>query len=192
MLDGYPVEEIGGGARGTPLLPWPNRLEDGNYTFAGTSYQLPLTEPAKHNAIHGLLHWSNWSLREREHDMVVPGVVLHPQPGYPFPLDISIRYQLAETPTGVRKSGLTVRTTVTNLGEVSCPFASGQHPYLAVGADLVDEATLWLDATSWLLTGSPASSGRTTPTDTSSSGAAATAQPGRGTDDQCAQCLPDR
>ena len=152
VLDGYPVEEIGGGARGTPLLPWPNRLEDGNYTFAGTAYQLPLTEPAKHNAIHGLVRWSNWSPREREHDMVELGVVLHPQPGYPFPLDISIRYQLTETPTEVRRSGLSVRSTVTNLGEVPCPFASGQHPYLAAGAGLVDEATLWLDAASWLPT----------------------------------------
>ena len=38
-------------AHGTPLVPWPNRLADGRYTFDGTGHQLPLTEPEKRNAM---------------------------------------------------------------------------------------------------------------------------------------------
>jgi aldose 1-epimerase len=40
--------------------------------------------------------------------------VLHPQPGYPFSLGISIEYALLD-------SGLQVRTTATNLGTDPCP-----------------------------------------------------------------------
>lgn len=29
VLDGYSLEEMCVGARGTPLIPWPNRLADG-------------------------------------------------------------------------------------------------------------------------------------------------------------------
>nr|MCU0326080.1 hypothetical protein [Spirosomataceae bacterium] len=41
--------------RGKPsafLFPFPNRLEDGKYTFEGHEYQMPITEPARQNAIH--------------------------------------------------------------------------------------------------------------------------------------------
>ena len=52
------------GAHGAPLIPWPNRLADGRYSFGGTEYQLALTEPENRNAIHGLLRWRNWRARE--------------------------------------------------------------------------------------------------------------------------------
>lgn len=48
VLDGYDVDERCTGARGLPLIPWPNRLADGAYTFDGTDHQVPLTEPDKH------------------------------------------------------------------------------------------------------------------------------------------------
>ena len=62
VLVPYPVDAMADGADGTPLVPWPNRLRDGRYRFNGTEYQLPLTEPDKHNAIHGLLRWCAWRL----------------------------------------------------------------------------------------------------------------------------------
>src|SRR4051794_5481791 len=39
-----------------------HRIADGRYTFDGTEHQLPLTEPAAHNAIHGLTRWAHWQL----------------------------------------------------------------------------------------------------------------------------------
>lgn len=71
VLDGYPAEAMCTGARGTPLIPWPNRLADGTYTYAGTDYQVVLTEPETHNAIHGFLRWHNWTVRKRETDRVI-------------------------------------------------------------------------------------------------------------------------
>ena len=51
--------------RGQVLIPWPNRLEDGGYEFDGRRYQLPLTEPEQHNAIHGLVRSERWAVGER-------------------------------------------------------------------------------------------------------------------------------
>ena len=65
MVDGFGPDEISPASAGQLLAPWPNRIRDGRYTFEGTAYQLPLTEPGKHNAIHGLSNWSRWRLAER-------------------------------------------------------------------------------------------------------------------------------
>jgi aldose 1-epimerase len=123
VLDGYAVDEMSTGGRGQVLIPWPNRLQDGSYEFDGREHRLPLTEPEHSNAIHDLVRWTAWQVREREPHRVVLGHVLRPQPGYPFELGLAIEYQLSA-------SGLTVRTTATNTGAEACPYGSGAHPYL--------------------------------------------------------------
>ena len=60
VVYGYGVDEICTAGRGQPLMPWPNRLEDGAYTFDGQQHQVALSEPAAHNAIHGLVRWAPW------------------------------------------------------------------------------------------------------------------------------------
>ncbi len=145
-LDPYPLEAMCDGAHGMPLIPWPNRLRDGRYSFDGEPYQLPLTEPEAGNAIHGLLRWRNWRALERERDRVVMETRLHPMQGWPFPLDVGIAYSLTD-------AGLTVETTVTNIGPRICPFGSGQHPYLSAGPGCrLDECRLRLTAGTRILT----------------------------------------
>jgi aldose 1-epimerase len=131
LLDGYGADEMSSSGRGQVLIPWPNRLQDGSYEFNGASYQLPLNEPERRNAIHGLVRWSAWSATEREPQRVVMEHILYPQPGYPFFLGISIEYALSN-------NGLQVRTTATNLGTQSCPYGSGAHPYLTLGTATID------------------------------------------------------
>jgi aldose 1-epimerase len=145
VLEGYDVTEQCTGARGDPLTPWPNRLADGKYTFDGIDHQLSISEPDKHNAIHGLLRWRNWDVRDHSSDRVVMGTVLHPLTGYPFTLDVSVEYRLDH-------AGLSVRSTATNLGDRTCPYGFGQHPYLTVGADMVDVCVLEFEAATWLPT----------------------------------------
>lgn len=145
VLDPYPLDAMCDGAHGTPLIPWPNRLEDGRYEFGGQTYQVALTEPEKHNAIHGFLRWRSWSVRERSDDSVTIGIPLHPMKGYPFSLDVSIDYTLTD-------EGLTVSTTVTNTGVSSCPYGSGQHPYLSPGDGSIDSCMLQIDANTRVLT----------------------------------------
>ncbi len=121
------------------LIPWPNRLQDGSYEFEGRQHQLPLTEPEHSNAIHGLVRWVAWRVREHDPHRVMLEHVLHAQPGYPFSLELQIEYELSAR-------GLTVRTTATNVGAATCPYGSGAHPYLTLGADTVDDVLLQVPA----------------------------------------------
>jgi aldose 1-epimerase len=139
VLYGYGVDEMATGGRGQVLIPWPNRLQDGKYEFGGRDRQLALTEPEHSNAIHGLVRWVSWTAREREPHRVVLEHVLHPQPGFPFMLELQIEYRLAA-------DGLTVRTSATNTGAETCPFGCGAHPYLTVGTETIDDAVLRIPA----------------------------------------------
>jgi len=139
VVDGYGADEMATGGRGQMLIPWPNRIQDGSYEFQGHRHQLPLTETEHSNAIHGLVRWGAWEAREHEPDRVVLGYVLHAQPGYPFTLELQIEYRLTA-------SGLTVRTTATNIGKAPCPYGSGAHPYLTLGAATIDDVLLRVPA----------------------------------------------
>ena len=135
LLDGYAAEEMCSSARGQCLVPWPNRIRDGSYQFAGLRQQLPLSEPEQHNAIHGLARWANWTVAEQAADSVTMEYLLHPQPGYPHALRLAVTYRLDA-------DGLTVGTTATNLGASACPYGAGAHPYLTVGTTSVDSVVL--------------------------------------------------
>ena len=139
LLDGFAADEMCSGARGQTFIPWPNRIADGRYVFRDVEYQLPLTEPSAHNAIHGLTRWSTWHLVGSNGHSLTMQYVLHPHPGYPFPLRCQISYRL-----GAR--GLAVETRTTNVGTTACPYATGAHPYLSLGADHIDGLTVELPA----------------------------------------------
>jgi len=145
VLDPYPLEAICDGGHGAVLIPWPNRLADGRYSFDGTVHQVPLTEPARQNAIHGLVRWRNWSLLEHSPEHVLVAIRINPQPGWPFALEVSVGYRLSD-------DGLEVQTRAVNAGDGPCPFGTGQHPYLSPGEDLVDDCTVELRAATRILT----------------------------------------
>jgi aldose 1-epimerase len=151
VLDPFPVQAMADGAHGTVLVPWPNRLDDGRYTFDGVERQVALTEPDKGNAIHGLLRWRPWRAIEARGHRVVLGARIHPMPGYPFMVDVVIDYRLGET-------GLEVSTTATNVGTSDCPYGCGQHPYLSpgrssgAGSGAIDDSVLTLDAATRIVT----------------------------------------
>ena len=146
VLDGYAVDEMCEGARGQTLVPWPNRVKDGKWTWEGNDLQLALTEPEQHNAIHGLVRWMPWHVLDHQESVVSLGCASYPQPGYPWPFDVTITYTLDD-------AGLTVATAVTNQGTSPAPVGAGAHPYITVSTDKVDEATLHVPAATWLPTG---------------------------------------
>jgi aldose 1-epimerase len=137
LVDGYAPHQMCSGARGQLLVPWPNRLRDGRYQFDGETYQVPLSEPEKMNAIHGFLRWEHWHITQRTEDSVVMEHTLHPRAGYPFALELAVAYRLDD-------SGLTSTATATNLGNRPCPYAFGTHPYLHVGGEPFEQC--WLEA----------------------------------------------
>jgi aldose 1-epimerase len=139
VVEPFDVAGMADGAHGAVLVPWPNRIADGRYVFDGVEHQLSLTEPAKHNAIHGLLRWVQWRAVRHDETRVTLATRLHPQPGYPFDLHVQVAYALDD-------GGLTVTTTATNLGGRACPYGTGQHPYLSAGGGLLDECTATVPA----------------------------------------------
>jgi aldose 1-epimerase len=143
VLHGFDVTETIKAGRGQNLIPWPNRIRDGRYTFNGVTQQLALTEPARHNASHGLARYVPWILVERHADTVVNRVRIHPQPGWPGTLEATITHRIGE-------EGLVVTVEATNLGDSELPFGYGAHPYLTVGESNVDEVALTVPAASYL------------------------------------------
>src|SRR5438105_1696161 len=70
IVDGYAADEMCPGGAGQVLIPWPNRIRDGKFTYGGVAEQLPLTEPTLHNAIHGLIRWLPWRATDVAPDQV--------------------------------------------------------------------------------------------------------------------------
>lgn len=144
VLDGVGPDEPALDAQGQALVPWPNRLRDGRYAFAGQTHQTPLTEPDQHNAIHGFARFAAWEVVEATADRARLRAFVAPQPGYPFALEVAVEHVL--TP-----DGLTVTTTARNAGDEELPYGAGFHPYLTVGTPQIDDATLELHAASRLI-----------------------------------------
>jgi aldose 1-epimerase len=98
----------------------------------------------RHNAIHGLVNWSRWSLVESAPDAVTLAYDLPPQPGYPWSL--ALRTQWSVGPEGLRATH-----SATNLADQPCPFGFSVHPYLVVPGVPVDELSLCVPARNRLL-----------------------------------------
>ena len=143
VVHGFEVTDTVKGGRGQNLIPWPNRIRDGRYTFNGVTQQLALTEPARHNASHGLARYVPWVLVEHQDDTVVNRVRIHPQPGWPGTLEATITHSVGD-------DGLTITVEATNVGNDELPFGYGAHPYLTVGESSVDEVALTVPADSYL------------------------------------------
>ncbi|MGB2568894.1 aldose 1-epimerase family protein [Micromonospora citrea] len=134
-LDGYEEDELCPGSAGQVLAPWPNRIRDGAYTFGERSLQLDLSEPARNNAMHGLVNWVSWHLVEEAADAVTVGYDLPPRPGYPWPLRLRTRFS-------VGADGLRAEHEATNLGDEPAPFGFSMHPYLRLPDVPVDQISL--------------------------------------------------
>ncbi|HEX3932060.1 MAG TPA: aldose 1-epimerase family protein [Nocardioides sp.] len=144
IVHGFGEDEMSSAGRGQLLVPWPNRIGDGRYSFGGRDLQLGLTEPGRHNASHGLVRWAAWSPEEHAASSVSLSYRLMAQSGYPWTVDLHVLYDLSA-------DGLTVTQTATNLASSPAPYASGAHPYLRAGAGGVDDWELTLPASLRLL-----------------------------------------
>jgi aldose 1-epimerase len=139
IVDGYGRDEQCSGSRGQLLLPWPNRIAGGRYTFDGRHLQLPVNEPRTGSAIHGLTYAMRWRAVDISTDAVSLALDLHPEAGYPFTLALAVTYVLDA-------EGLRVRTTALNRGDTPCPYGAGAHPYIRASDGLIDDAVLTVPA----------------------------------------------
>ena len=143
LVAGYAEAEHASAGRGQLLLPWPNRIEDGAYTFQDRDLQLPVSEVARNNASHGLTRWASWTVEEQTAQSVSFLYRLMAQSGYPWTVDLHVLYDLSA-------DGLTVTVTASNMSDSPAPYAQGAHPYLVVADARADErvddwADHWVD-----------------------------------------------
>ena len=130
----YPETELPPKCCGGVLVPWPNRLRGGTYTFDGVSYQLPLTEPLAQRdprarplgaldagRAAGIDHARH---RPRAAD------------GWPFEVRVEVTYALHA------RAGLVVTARASNNGVSPAPFGAGFHPYLSMHGQPLNDVTL--------------------------------------------------
>jgi aldose 1-epimerase len=125
--------------RGAVLVPWPNRVVDGRYAFDGAEQQLPITEPDRGHALHGLGCWTDYRVVARSPEAVTLEAEVVAQAGYPHPLRVEVEYRLSD-------DGLGTRVSTTNTGVDRAPYGASGHPYLVAGPGRVDDWTLELAA----------------------------------------------
>jgi aldose 1-epimerase len=139
----YGADEFPPLGAGCVLVPWPNRVDGATWSHAGVRRTLEVTEPARGNAIHGLVRREPWTVVEHGDGTVLLAVEVGEVQGWPFPFRTTIRYTLDEQ-DGI--AGLTVTHTVHNTGNEEMPFGVGTHPYPRPGGIDVDDCSLTLAA----------------------------------------------
>ncbi|AII74499.1 Aldose 1-epimerase [Bifidobacterium coryneforme] len=115
-------------SNGCVLVPYPNRIEDGEYTFQGKTYSMPIDEHGRRTAIHGFGYRYYWKLERLSESSVTLVWRVPDLASYPFDVLVGVTYTLDDR-------GLTMTTTATNMGDEAAPWAFGIHPWLANGAN---------------------------------------------------------
>jgi aldose 1-epimerase len=139
LVRSYPADRVRPRFAGVLLAPWPNRVAGGAYDFDGETHQLPLTEPERSNALHGLVTWDRFELRERTESSVTLADRVVPRTGYPFEVIVEVTYELGD-------DGLLTTVRAENTGDRPAPWGTAAHPYLRAGTRVVDECELTVPA----------------------------------------------
>ena len=131
---------------GKVLVPWPNRIAGGAYTWQGRRYNVPVNEPELGTALHGLAAWTDWRVVHADSDSATLGLFVAPTYGYPWPLQAWVTYAVDAA------RGLSVTVSTKNTGQVPAPYGTGVHPYLTVDGHPADSYELTVPASSALTT----------------------------------------
>jgi aldose 1-epimerase len=142
LVEHTPAERPPAFGNGIVLVPWPNRVRDARWALDGEPQQLDITEVERGGALHGLLRFTDYAVREQTQDAVTLGALIAPQHGWPFTLDTWVRYAL-------EPDGITVTHGVRNHSSRRAPWAVGTHPFLRVGAVPVEQLTLTAPAATY-------------------------------------------
>lgn len=109
------------------LIPFPNRINNGEYHFLGKKYNLPINFPKQNHAIHGLIYNKKFNIVKISKSRRGVSLCLNKKfegfLGYPFCLDVSMTYYLTT-------KGFECKTVVKNCGADKIPFGDGWHPYI--------------------------------------------------------------
>jgi len=159
FIYGYSSEEEKVGSMGDVLFPFPGRVKNCQYSFAGQDYTLSGLRIKDGHANHGFAKQAEWkvvgsapttgsvgvptgSVGKRRSDEEVElefemRAEDYRNKGFPFSLRLTLTYTL-------NSDGFVCRAEVVNLGNTNAPFGLGFHPYFQVGQ--VNDSKLKLPA----------------------------------------------
>lgn len=153
ILDGYtsPSELLQGeGSRCWMMAPFTNRFPDDIYEFNGNKYRM---EPNSINGkvIHGFSYLipfkiNNLEITNQFIEVTLSTTLIRPGifKGYPFALDLFIKYKLHD-------SQLDVQIIADNVGDVPLPYSTGWHPYFKTTDNGIEHLILSLESESVIL-----------------------------------------
>lgn len=105
------------------MLPFTNRIADGQFRFDGHDYQLAINNQDENVAIHGLSRDRPWSLTHCTSHSVI--LVQHfAERGNPYEYWARQEISLSE-------AGLRIDVSICNAGDRPMPFGLGIHPWFA-------------------------------------------------------------
>ncbi len=154
---------------GIPILfPWPNRIDQGKFSFDGKTYQLDTPKPGDH-ASHGFVHGRAWHAVDSgalDGDGAWVKSVFkssdYPEIGnrFPFPFEATVVYRLKDGVLFFEFEGK-------NVGSLDMPVGLGIHPYFPLPLTKEgnrDTCTVQMPAsTYWPLRGDPIPTGELLP-----------------------------
>ena len=142
LVEHTPADQTPPFGNGIVLVPWPNRVRDALWTLDGEPQQLDITEVARGGALHGLLRFTDYAVREQAPDAVTLGALIAPQHGWPFILDTWVRYAL-------EPDGITSPTACATSRRDRRRGRWGRIPSCGVGDVPVEQLTLTAPAASY-------------------------------------------
>jgi aldose 1-epimerase len=145
LVAGFTADQPMPDFNGAVLAPWPNRIRDGRYDFGGRSHQLPVSEPNRGTALHGLVSWQPWTVVDASGASTELRTVVYPQRGYPFLLTLTAHYSLDA-------AGLHIRMSARNDGDGDAPYGVSIHPWFVAGSGPLAEWTLTIPASAVVTT----------------------------------------
>jgi aldose 1-epimerase len=114
------------------LLPFPNRLKDGKYSYKGKTYQFPINDSDGNNALHGFDDFYKMELKDVQLKGENASVILHnsyngQNPSYPFAFEFTVTYILGED------NSFECEIQIRNPNDFTIPIGFGWHPYFQIG-----------------------------------------------------------
>jgi aldose 1-epimerase len=111
---------------GIPILfPWPGRIAHARFSWKGKEHTLPVNEPARGHAIHGLICDRPFRVSRRGPYYFTAELESASDPqltsAWPYPFRLTLDYEIG--------NGLRLTASVANTGTLAMPFGLGAHPY---------------------------------------------------------------
>jgi aldose 1-epimerase len=105
-----------------PLVPYPNRIAAGRFTFAGKAYAIPPNHPAFPHPLHGLGWLKPWAVTAQAQNTAALTCSHKADENWPWDWSATQRFELSE-------HALRITLELVNGAEQAMPAGLGLHPY---------------------------------------------------------------